>query len=96
MATLRKREQPSFVTPRWRKDFREKIMIRRTLAATGLISATLLAAAACSAQPAPGEKPFSETVVADFESPWAMTVLPDGRIIVKSGNDTHIIKPKKP
>ena len=57
-------------------------MIRRTLAATGLISATLLAAAACSAQPAPGEKPFSETVVADFESPWAMTVLPDGRMLV--------------
>jgi glucose/arabinose dehydrogenase len=57
-------------------------MIRRTLAATGLISATLLAAAACSAQPAPGNMPFKRTVVADFDSPWAMAVLPDGNALV--------------
>jgi glucose/arabinose dehydrogenase len=29
-----------------------------------------------------GGKPFVETVVADFDSPWAMTFLPDGRMLV--------------
>ena len=27
-------------------------------------------------------KPFAETVIADFDSPWAMTFLPDGRMLV--------------
>jgi glucose/arabinose dehydrogenase len=27
-------------------------------------------------------KPFAQTVVADFDSPWAMTFLPDGRMLV--------------
>jgi len=57
-------------------------MIRKTLFATGLLSATLLASTACSAQPAAAGKPFKETVVADFDSPWAMTVLPDKRMLV--------------
>ncbi|MEG3167690.1 PQQ-dependent sugar dehydrogenase [Sphingomonas sp. LB3N6] len=57
-------------------------MIRKTLFATSLLSATLLASTACSAQAAPGGKPFKETVVADFTAPWAMTVLPDGRVLV--------------
>lgn len=66
-------------------------MIARSLFAAGL-----LAASACSADPqaatAPagtepaamtnGGKPFAETVVADFDSPWAMTFLPDGRMLV--------------
>lgn len=56
-------------------------MIRQTLFATSLLSATLLASTACSAQPAAG-KPFKETVVADFDSPWAMTFLPDKRMLV--------------
>ena len=36
---------------------------------------------------ASGNKPFTETVVADFDSPWAMTFLPDKRMLVteKSG-----------
>jgi glucose/arabinose dehydrogenase len=34
-----------------------------------------------SAAPTAG-KPFVETVVADFDSPWAMTFLPDGRMLV--------------
>lgn len=44
---------------------------------------------ACSAQNATGQnaaataaKPFKTSVIADFESPWAMTFLPDGRAIV--------------
>jgi glucose/arabinose dehydrogenase len=41
---------------------------------------------ACSADNATGQatldKPFVTTVVADFESPWAMTFLPDGRALV--------------
>ncbi len=55
---------------------------------TSLFAATLLlsAAAACSAQEtAPvsdDTKPFVETVVADFDSPWAMTFLPDKRMLV--------------
>ena len=56
-------------------------MIRRTLFATTILSATLLGATVSAAQTA-GGKPFTETVVADFESPWAMTVLPDARMLV--------------
>jgi len=82
VALVRKRGQPSFVTPRLTRDFRERIMIRKTLFATSLLSATLLASTACSAQPAAVGKPFNETVVADFESPWAMTFLPDARMLV--------------
>ncbi len=62
--------------------------------ARSLFVAGLLAASACSADPqatsAPAGtepaatmksgKPFAETVVADFDSPWAMTFLPDGRM----------------
>ncbi|OQW78445.1 MAG: dehydrogenase [Proteobacteria bacterium ST_bin13] len=28
------------------------------------------------------DKPFTETVIADFDAPWAMTFLPDGRMLV--------------
>ena len=58
-------------------------MIRRTLFAVALLAST-----ACSAQPqaaaskADPAKPFTTTVVADFESPWAMAVLPDGGALV--------------
>ncbi|HEX7782065.1 MAG TPA: PQQ-dependent sugar dehydrogenase [Sphingobium sp.] len=43
---------------------------------------------ACSADNATGqnsptaEKPFKTSVIADFDSPWAMTFLPDGRMLV--------------
>ena len=58
-----------------------------------LFVAALLAATACSAEPQAGNaandstaatagKPFVETVVADFDAPWAMTFLPDGRMLV--------------
>ncbi|WP_267397401.1 MULTISPECIES: PQQ-dependent sugar dehydrogenase [unclassified Sphingomonas] len=30
----------------------------------------------------PSAKPFKETVVADFDSPWALAALPDGRLLV--------------
>lgn len=64
--------------------------------ARSLFVAGLLAASACSADPqansAPAGnepaaatssgKPFAETVIADFDSPWAMTFLPDGRMLV--------------
>ena len=46
-------------------------------------------ATACSASTAPAQdaatttaRPFTETVMADFESPWAMSFLPDGRLLV--------------
>ena len=50
-----------------------------------LFAAALLTSAACSAQPAPpaaSAKPFVEAVVADFDAPWAMTFLPDRRMLV--------------
>lgn len=58
-----------------------------------LFVAALLAATACSAEPQAGNaandstaatagKSFVETVVADFDAPWAMTFLPDGRMLV--------------
>jgi glucose/arabinose dehydrogenase len=44
---------------------------------------------ACSAENATGQnaaataaKPFKTSIIADFESPWAMTFLPDGRALV--------------
>ncbi|RZM26178.1 MAG: PQQ-dependent sugar dehydrogenase, partial [Sphingomonas sp.] len=30
----------------------------------------------------PAADPFTRTVVADFDSPWAMTFLPDGKALV--------------
>lgn len=67
-------------------------MISRSLFVAGLLAAT-----ACSAEPQPTGgatraqssapaastgKPFVETVIADFDQPWAMTFLPDGRMLV--------------
>ncbi|WP_070936162.1 PQQ-dependent sugar dehydrogenase [Edaphosphingomonas haloaromaticamans] len=40
------------------------------------------AAAPATAAGAAADKPFVVTVVADFDSPWAMTFLPDGRMLV--------------
>ena len=50
-------------------------------------SATIVLGAllcACSSQPAPSatEPPFTATPVATFDEPWAMTFLPDGRLLV--------------
>lgn len=47
----------------------------------------MFAATACSAQapkapPAADGAPFTRTVVADFDKPWAMTFLPNGRMLV--------------
>lgn len=46
----------------------------------------LLVFSACSeAAPAPADdaaRPFTVTPIADFDSPWAMTFLPDGRMLV--------------
>ncbi|UVO52463.1 PQQ-dependent sugar dehydrogenase [Sphingomonas sp. SUN019] len=62
-----------------------------------LFAASLLAATACTAQgtqPAAtgGAKPFAETVVADLDSPWAMTFLPDRTMLVteKEGQLLHV------
>jgi glucose/arabinose dehydrogenase len=33
-------------------------------------------------QAATSDKPFKTSVIADFESPWAMTFLPDGRMLI--------------
>jgi len=51
--------------------------------AVALAAAPLLA---CSSQAqesaAPAERPFTVTPVADLDAPWAMTFLPDGRMLV--------------
>jgi aldose sugar dehydrogenase len=59
--------------------------------------------AACSGQPVPAQtngqapitaaqtpadKPFTETAVATFKDPWAMTFLPDGRLLVTEKGGT--------
>ncbi|HEX8484762.1 PQQ-dependent sugar dehydrogenase [Sphingomonas sp.] len=44
-----------------------------------------LALLACSGNAAPPQaagKPFVENVIANFDSPWAMAILPDGRVLV--------------
>ena len=48
-----------------------------------LASALLVASAAASAQaPAAADRPFEAVEVARFDEPWAMTFLPDGRLLV--------------
>ena len=48
-----------------------------------LASALLVASAAASAQaPAAADRPFDAVEVARFDEPWAMTFLPDGRLLV--------------
>jgi aldose sugar dehydrogenase len=46
-----------------------------------LLATLPIALIACSGN-APAAKPFRETVVADFVSPWALAFLPDDRILV--------------
>jgi glucose/arabinose dehydrogenase len=63
--------------------------------------AVSLCGTACSAAPvdasASGGKPFEETVTADFSAPWAMTFLPDGRMLVteKAGQILLVAKDGK-
>lgn len=48
-----------------------------------LASALLVASAAASAEaPAAADRPFEAVEVARFDEPWAMTFLPDGRLLV--------------
>ena len=48
-----------------------------------LASALAVACSAAAAQaPAPAAKPFDAVEVARFDEPWAMTFLPDGRLLV--------------
>ena len=56
---------------------------------TLLLATVVCLLAACdpqenaSAQPsAPGERPFNVETIADLNSPWAMTFLPDGRMLI--------------
>jgi glucose/arabinose dehydrogenase len=59
-----------------------RVLSTVTLAAA-LIACTGTSPAAQESTGTPGGgKPFTETVVADFDAPWAMTSLPDGRILV--------------
>ncbi|NWK98118.1 dehydrogenase [Sphingobium lactosutens] len=53
-----------------------------TLAALPLLLIACSGDGASSQTTAPGEKPFKTSVIADFDSPWAMTFLPDGRALV--------------
>jgi glucose/arabinose dehydrogenase len=60
------------------------LMIRSVLFATAMMTAT-----ACSAAPddsqaagATAAQPFATAVLADLDAPWALAVLPDGRLLV--------------
>ena len=55
--------------------------MRRTCLAS--LPLALLACSGNAAPPQAGEdRPFTETVLADLDSPWAMTVLPDQRMLI--------------
>ncbi len=54
----------------------------RTLLAAACTAALLGACGAGSADRATREKPFTVEEVAQFNEPWAMTFLPDGRLLV--------------
>ncbi len=60
----------------------ETNMRHLTLAALPLLLIACSGEGANSQTTAPGEKPFKTSVIADFDSPWAMTFLPDGRALV--------------
>lgn len=51
-----------------------------TAACTAVLFATVSACA--GAQPAPSPAPFQVTEAGQFEEPWAMTFLPDGRLLM--------------
>lgn len=67
-----------------------------------LITALPLILIACSADNATGQnssgvadKPFKTSVIADFDSPWAMTFLPDGRaLITEKAGEMILFDPK--
>ncbi len=52
------------------------------IACSGNAPATQEAATAAAPAATTLDKPFAETVVADFDAPWAMTFLPDGSMLV--------------
>jgi glucose/arabinose dehydrogenase len=52
------------------------------LSASGLAAAGQSAGQSAGPSAAPTGAPFKVQVVADFDSPWAMTFLPDGRMLV--------------
>jgi aldose sugar dehydrogenase len=66
-------------------------MMRSILTCTILVALAAGCAAdarqSAGAAQQPADLPFQVQVVADFESPWAMTFLPDGRMLIteKSG-----------
>ena len=56
--------------------------MRRTVLASLPLALLACSGNAAPPQAAESDKPFSETVVADFDSPWAMTILPDRQMLV--------------
>lgn len=65
------------------------------------LTALPLALIACSTDDATGQnaatgKPFKTSVIADFDSPWAMTFLPDGRMLItEKAGEMILFDPKK-
>ncbi|WP_420143766.1 PQQ-dependent sugar dehydrogenase [Sphingobium sp.] len=57
-------------------------MRHMTLAALPLLLIACSGDGANSQTTSPDAKPFKTSVIADFDSPWAMTFLPDGRALV--------------
>jgi aldose sugar dehydrogenase len=57
-------------------------MMRSILAAVVLVPLVASYAMEVAGQTQPANLPFRVQVVADFESPWAMTFLPDGRMLI--------------
>ena len=71
-------------------------MMRSSSALAALVlvfaSASQVAAQSTGAAPSSDDRPFQVQVIADLESPWAMTFLPDGRMLVTEKAGTlHLV-----
>jgi glucose/arabinose dehydrogenase len=66
-----------------------KVKMRSFLSCAALVS--LVAGCATAAKEPQAALPFEVQVVADFESPWAMTFLPDGRMLITEKAGTLLL-----
>lgn len=62
--------------------------MRYFLPRTTLFALLALSSAACTAPSVQAQAPFAVEAVADFDEPWSLAVLPDGRLLIteKKGN----------
>ena len=64
--------------------------MRLSSAAVAMVSLAACGAGGKAAEPSAG-RPFQTAVIADFDAPWAMTFLPDGRMLVSEKEGTLLL-----